>query len=410
MSFTRDTCLELDAADGLASVRDRFIVAEGEIYLDGNSLGHLPKAVASRVARTVEQEWGRGLIRSWNEAGWYRAPQRAGAKIARLIGASPEEVIVTDSTSVNLFKVLSAALRLRPERKKILGLVGDFPTDSYIASGAALAGGVQFSRVQPDRLLSSIDEDVAVVSLTHVNFKTGFIHDMREITQAAHDKGALIVWDLSHSAGALVLELNQVAADFAVGCCYKYLNGGPGAPAYVFVAKDHQDQFRHSLSGWLGHQNPFAFSEDFVPAVGIDRLLSGTPPILSLVALDAALDVFDGVEMRAVREKSKALTSVFISLVDERLVRHGLQLASPRDASVRGAQVSLAHEQSYAICQALIARGVIGDFRAPDLLRFGLAPLTTRFIDVFEAVAQLDQVMIERSWDTPAHKLRKDVT
>jgi kynureninase len=408
--MTRDDALALDARDPLAHLRDRFVMPDGVIYLDGNSLGCLPKAVAPRVAETIAKEWAEGLIRSWNEAGWYRAPQRVGAKIARLIGAPAEDVIVADSTSVDLFKVLSAALRLRPGRAKILGVAGDFPTDAYIAAGVAESNGAEFVRVDPDALTHAIDDKTAIVSLTHVNYKSGFVHDMRAITAAAHAKGALVVWDLSHSAGVMPLALDAVGADFAVGCGYKYLNGGPGAPAYVFVAKRHQRDFAHPLTGWLGHADPFAFAADFAPGQGVDRLLTGTPPILSLVALEAALDAFDGVDMGQVYAKVQSLTRLFMALAEERLIRHGFTLASPRDAARRGAQIALAHPEGYAVMQALIARGLIGDFRAPDIVRFGLAPLYTRHADVFDAVALIDDVMRTRAWDAPAYKARKAVT
>jgi kynureninase len=408
MSLTREHARALDARDPLASARERFAIPEEIIYLDGNSLGCLPKTVAARVSKAVEEEWGRGLIRSWNSAGWYTAPQRVGAKIAKLIGAASDEVIVTDSTSVGLFKVLAAALRMRAGRSTILGVAGDFPTDAYIASGLAAQTGKRFRRVDDRDLIGAIDAETAVVSLTHVNYKTGLIHDMPAITKAAHAAGALIVWDLSHSAGVLPLEIAK--ADFAVGCGYKYLNGGPGAPAYIYVAKRHHDAFDHPLTGWLGHTDPFAFADDFEPAKGMDKLLTGTPPIISLTALDAALDVFDGTDLNRLREKVEGLTSLFIALTDERLMRHGFALASPRDAKRRGAVVSLVHAEGYAIMQALIARGLIGDFRAPDIVRFGFSPLTTRFVDVFDAAAIIGEVMAARAWDTPAFKSRKAVT
>jgi kynureninase len=410
MSPDRGDCLAMDATDGLARLRERFEMPEGLVYLDGNSLGCLPKAVAPRVAQAVMQEWGQGLIRSWNDAGWYRAPQRTGARIARLVGAGVDEVIVTDSTSINLFKVLSGALRLRPGRQKILGIDGDFPTDAYMADGLATLAGKRFVRTEVTSLLEAIDEDVAVLSLTHVNYRTGQIHDMAAITRAAHAKGALVVWDLSHSAGVMPLALGEVRADFAVGCGYKYLNGGPGAPAYLFVSRRHQAAFNQPLTGWLGHADPFAFSRDYVPAEGLDRALTGTPPMLSLIALEAALEVFDGVDMLAVRRKSQELTSLFIDLAEVRLAGHGFGLASPKLAAVRGSQVSLTHPDGYAIMQALIDRGVIGDFRAPDIMRFGLSPLTTRFVDVFDAVATVADIMRSRSWDKPGYRSLKAVT
>ncbi len=407
---TREACQALDDRDPLAHVRDRFVLPPGVIYLDGNSLGATPKAVIGRSRRIVEEEWANGLIRSWNEAGWYTAPARVGAKIARLIGANADEVIVTDSTSVDLFKLLTGALGLRPGRTTILGEAGDFPTDAYIAQGTATFAGAAFKRAAPDDLIATIDQTTAVLLLTHVNYRTGFIHDMARITAAAHAKGALVLWDLSHSAGALHLELNKANADLAVGCGYKYLNGGPGAPAYVFVAKRHQAAIRHPLTGWFGHRAPFDFAPDFAPAEGIAKLLTGTPPMLSLAALDTALDVFADLDTRVVRDKAASLTDLFIALADERLMRHGFTLAGPRKAAERGAQVSLAHPEAYAIMQALIARGVIGDFRAPDIARFGLVPLYVRHIDVFDAVHAIEEVMTRAAWDTPEFRARKAVT
>jgi kynureninase len=410
MTIDRTHCEALDAHDPLASIRERFVIPEGLTYLDGNSLGCLPRAVSGRLAQAVEQEWGQGLIRSWNEAGWYRAPQRVGNMIGRLIGAAPDTVIVADSTSVNLFKVLSGALGLRPDRKVILGVTGDFPTNTYIAGGVAGSRNAVFKSVAAEALVDAIDDQVAVVSLTQVSYRSGRVFDMNAITKRAHEKGALIVWDLSHSAGVLDLRIGDSDADFAVGCGYKYLNGGPGAPAYVYLHPRHHEAFRHPLNGWLGHQDPFAFSEDFRPAMGIDGVLAGTPPILSLVALEAALGVFEGVGMRDVRSKAQALTDLFIALVDQDLGAFGFSLASPRDGAVRGAQVSLAHPESYAICQALIGLGVVGDFRAPDILRLGFSPLTTRFVDVYRAAEVLGRVMGGRLWDTPAYRQRKAVT
>ncbi|MBP6013767.1 MAG: kynureninase [Alphaproteobacteria bacterium] len=410
MSLARQHALDLDARDPLAHARERFAVPDGIIYLDGNSLGCLPKTVAPRLHAALEKEWGVGLIRSWNDAGWYTAPQRVGAKIAKLIGAAADEVIVTDSTSVDLFKVLAAALRLRPNRQTILGVNGDFPTDAYIAGGIAGLTGKQFVRVDASALIDTIGADTAIVVLTHVNYKTAVLHDMRAITNAAHAKGALVVWDLSHSAGVMPLEVAKLDADFAVGCGYKHLNGGPGAPAYIYAAKRHHEAIDHPLTGWLGHADPFAFAADYAPAQGMDKLLTGTPPILSLLALDAALDAFDGLDLHQIRAKVESLTGLFVALAEERLVRHGFTLASPRDAKQRGAHIALSHPEGYAIMQAIIARGLIGDFRAPDIVRFGFAPLYTRHADVFDAVALIDEVMSTQAWDTPEFKARKSVT
>jgi len=407
-TIAREQALALDAEDALAPWRDRFTLPEGVIYLDGNSLGALPKAVPPRLKRAVEQEWGVGLIRSWNDADWYLAPQRIGARIAQLIGAAADEVIVADSTSANLFKVLIAALRLRPGRRRILGERGDFPTDGYIASGVAGLMQAEFVALEADAVLGAIDESVAIVSLTHVNYKTGRLHDMARITRRAHEVGALIVWDLCHTAGAMPCELNRDGTDFAVGCGYKYLNGGPGAPSFVFVAKRHHANLSQPLTGWHGHARPFAFVDGYEAAPGVTRLLVGTAPQLSLIALEAALEAFDGVDMALLRRKSVALTDLFIRLADQEL--GGFGLASPREAALRGSQVSLTHEQGYPIMQALIARGVIGDFRAPDILRFGFAALYVRFIDVWNAVAALKDIMATQAWAAPQFRERKAVT
>ena len=407
-TIAREQALALDAEDPLAPWRDRFTLPEGVIYLDGNSLGALPKTVPPRLKRAVEQEWGVGLIRSWNDADWYLAPQRIGARIAQLIGAAADEVIVADSTSANLFKVLIAALRLRPGRRRILGERGDFPTDGYIASGVAGLMQAEFVALEADAVLGAIDESVAIVSLTHVNYKTGRLHDMARITRRAHEVGALIVWDLCHTAGAMPCELNRDGTDFAVGCGYKYLNGGPGAPSFVFVAKRHHANLSQPLTGWHGHARPFAFVDGYEAAPGVTRLLVGTAPQLSLIALEAALEAFDGVDMALLRRKSVALTDLFIRLADQEL--GGFGLASPREAALRGSQVSLTHEQGYPIMQALIARGVIGDFRAPDILRFGFAALYVRFIDVWNAVAALKDIMATQAWAAPQFRERKAVT
>jgi kynureninase len=413
MTLTRADALRLDADDPLAVLRDRFLLPEGVIYLDGNSLGALPRLVPARMERALKQEWGEGLIRSWNDAGWYPAPQRVGARIARLVGAAADEVIVADSISVNLFKVLVAALRLRPGRRRILGELGSFPTDVYVASGVAGLMQAEFVAVEADQVMASIDEQVAVVSLTHVNYKTGRIHDMAAITRRAHECGALVVWDLAHTAGAVPCDLTACEADFAVGCGYKYLNGGPGAPAFVMVASRHQAAVDQPLRGWHGHARPFAFVDEYEPAAGVDRMLVGTAPQLSLIALEAALEAFDGVEMQALRAKSVALTELFIRLVDEQVQADApvFGLASPRDPHGRGSQVSLTHpDGGYAIVQALIARGVIGDYRAPDVLRFGFAPLYVRHVDVWDAVVALREVMASGEWREPRFQARKAVT
>ncbi len=409
--ISRADCEARDRADPLAAFRARFVLPEGMIYLDGNSLGALPKAAAARVREAVEAQWGGDVIKSWVVHDWIGLPARAGGKIARLIGAKPGEVVCADSTSVNLFKLLAAALKLRPERRIILSEPGNFPTDLYIAQGLIelLGGQHELKLVPGEDIAGAIDERVAVVSLTHVNYKSGRIHDMTGVTAAAHVKGALMLWDLAHSAGALAVDLNGAGADLAVGCGYKYLNGGPGAPAFLYIAERHQSAIRPPLAGWMGHAHPFAFDIGYEPAPGIARNLCGTPPVLSLAALDAALDVMLEADMSAIRAKSLALGDLFLALAEQECAGHGFVVGSVPSAR-RGSQVGLLHPEGYAIMQALIARGVVGDFRAPDMLRFGFAPLYNRFAEVFDAVAILKHVMDRREWDTPKFKARAKVT
>ncbi len=406
--LTRADCQALDQKDPLADRRALFQLPEGVIYFDGNSLGALPKTVPARLQKAVTEEWGNGLIRSWIDADWYPAPQRVGGMIARLIGANGHEVIVADSTSVNLFKVLCAALRMRPGRKVLLGENANFPTDPYIASGVAKWMGTEHRSVASAEVMANIDESVAAVVLTHVNYQTGQSYDMRAITEKAHAAGALMIWDLCHTAGAMPCDLNACKADFAVGCGYKYLNGGPGAPAYVFVAERHQDQVDQPLSGWHGHLKPFEFNQQYVAGKGIDRMLVGTASQLGLLALEEALRVFDGVDMQVLRQKSEQMSELFIQLVDQEL--SGFGLATPRDVHIRGSQVSLTHENGYAIMQALIERGVIGDFRAPHILRFGFAVLYNGYTEVWDAIAQLKGVMATEAWKSERHMTRKAVT
>ena len=395
--MTRDDALALDRADPLASRRDLFELEEGLIYLDGNSLGALPKAVKGRLAQAVEAEWGRGLIRSWNSAGWIDLPSHVGARIAALIGAHADEVIAADSTSVNLFKLAAGAMAMRPGRKVILSEPGNFPTDLYILQGLAqFLPGVELRLAEPGDLHAALDDSVALLLLTQTHYKTGALHDMAALTGRAHEVGALALWDLSHSAGALEVDLTDADADLAVGCGYKYLNGGPGAPAFAFVARRHQADFQSPLTGWMGHAQPFAFRDDYAPGQGMLRTLCGTPSVLGLTALDAALTAFDGVEMADLRAKSRALGDLFLDLVEARCP--GFGVACPRDSARRGSQVSLTHPNGYAIVQALIARGVVGDFRAPDVLRFGFAPLYVRYVDVWDAVEHLSQVMAGEEW------------
>jgi kynureninase len=411
-AITLQDCRAMDDADPLARHRDGFALPEHVIYLDGNSLGALPKDAERRVREVMTRQWGQDLIKSWNVHDWIGAPARVGAKIARLIGARPSEVVVADSTSLNVFKVLHAALRLRPDRRIILSDSGNFPTDLYMAQGLAgmLGSGHELKIVAPEEVASALTDEVAVVMLTEVDYRTGRLHDMAALTKAAHAHGALAFWDLCHSAGAFPVDLNGCDADFAVGCGYKYLNGGPGAPAFLFVAERCQASAEQPLFGWMGHDAPFAFDLDYRPRPGIDRFLVGTPPILSLTALEAGIDLFADVELAALRRKSGALGDLFIALVEQALPDSGLALASPRRAEQRGSQVSLRHPEGYPIMQALIARGVIGDFRAPDILRFGFAPLYVSFRDVWNAVAQLAEVIAGKEWQRPEFRRRAAVT
>jgi len=426
MTTTQQDCRILDTQDPLSELRHQFTLPDGVIYLDGNSLGVLPNTAAARVAKAVTQEWGQGLIRSWNSAGWFDMPKRLGDKIAQLIGAGPGEVVATDSTSVNLFKVLSTALSIAamdtPQRKTVVSERSNFPTDLYIAQALCQERGLTLELVDAQDLAAALTPDVAVLMLTHVNYRTGAMHDMQTVTAAAHAAGVLCVWDLAHSAGAVPLDLTAAQADFAVGCGYKYLNGGPGAPAFVWVNPQHaaRDVWQ-PLAGWWGHAAPFAFTPDYQAAPGITRYLCGSQPVLSMTALDCGLDSVLAAQplggIAALRKKSLALTDLFIELVEARCPDHGLGLVTPREHTQRGSQVGLTRsEGAYAIVQALIARGVIGDFRAgdgaaqPDILRFGLTPLYTRFEDVWNAVEQLRQVLASGEWQLPKFNQKTAVT
>ena len=409
--ISRADASALDAADPLASFRDRFVLPEGLVYLDGNSLGALPKGAAERMAEVVSREWGAGLIRSWNDAGWIDLPRRVGDKIARLVGGEPGEVVCTDSTSVNLWKVLAAALSLRPERRTVLSEEGNFPTDLYVAEGLVrLLGKGHCVRLVPKgELLTALDDDVAALLLTHVDYRTGERHDMERLTRAAREAGAIAIWDLAHSAGAMPVDLRAAGADLAVGCGYKYLCGGPGAPAFLWVPKRLQDAFVQPLSGWLGHAEPFAFERAYRPAEGVARFLCGTPPILSMSSLDAALDMILEADLAIVRAKSEALTSFFIEAVEQEC-GDAVRLVSPRDASLRGSQVSFAHPDAYAVMRALIERSVVGDFRAPDVLRFGFAPLYVGFVDAWDAARALADVLSSHAHERPGLRRRAAVT
>jgi kynureninase len=401
----------LDAADPLAPFRDRFALPDALIYLDGNSLGALPKATPAVLDQVARQEWGRGLIGSWNAADWIGAPQRAGAKIARLVGAKANEVVVADSTSVNLFKLLGAALARDPARRVILSEPGNFPTDLYVAQGLERLGlGARLKLVERERLAEALDEEVAVLMLTHVHYKTGARHDMAALSGRARAAGALSLFDLSHSAGAVAVDLGAAGADLAVGCGYKYLNGGPGAPAWLYVAERWQDALASPLTGWMGHAEPFAFGDAYAPAPGLDRFLCGTPPILQIAALECGLDLMLEADAGALFAKGQALCDLFIEAVDAFAANHGLALATPRDAARRGGHVSWRHADGYAVMQALIEAGVVGDFRAPDMLRFGFAPLYNTFEDAWRAAETLRAVLADGRWRAMRFAARNRVT
>jgi kynureninase len=399
----------LDAADPLAFARERFRLPEGVVYLDGNSLGALPVAAPEALANTAERQWGADLIASWNKHGWIDWPTRIAAKLAPIVGAEPEELLVADSTSVCLFKLLAAAARARPGRKAILTQKRNFPTDLYVVQGLAEMLGLKVRAVDPAEIMASIDADTAAVTLTHVDYRSAVFYDMAAVNEAALAAGALVVWDLSHSAGAIELDLHAAGSELAIGCGYKYLNGGPGAPAFLYVAKRLQEELRSPLQGWMGHATPFAFVDDYQPAQGILKFLTGTPSILALAALEAGLATFDGIAMRDVAAKSRSLSQLFIAEVEARCGNE-VRLASPRDPEQRGSHVVFAHTEGYAVMQALISRSVIGDFRAPDLMRFGFAPLYNRHAEMVRAAEILAVILETREWDQPRFKQRARVT
>jgi len=408
--MTRDDARRLDAHDPLARFREAFDLPEGMIYLDGNSLGPPPRAALARLQETAAREWGRDLITSWNLNGWIDAPLRVGGKIASLVGAKPNEVAAADSTSVNLFKLAAGALGLRPGRSVILSETGNFPTDLYVLEGLARTAGAELRAVPPDALLHAIDGDTAVVVLTHVHYKSARRWDMAQVTARAHAAGALMLWDLSHSTGAVAVDLNGTNADLAVGCGYKYLNGGPGAPAFLFVAERHQAQIRSPLSGWMGHAEPFAFEDGYRPSGDIRAQLCGTPGVLGLTALEAAVDLQPAADPAAVEAKGQALCDLFIAEVERRCSGMGVQLVTPRKAAERGLHVSFTHPHGYAVVQALIARGVVGDFRSPDVMRFGFSPLYLSHEEVWRAAEILHEVLATAAWDDEAYRTRAAVT
>ncbi|MGX5696701.1 kynureninase [Agromyces soli] len=425
-SIDRATCADLDAADPLAAFRERFELPAGVVYLDGNSLGALPRSTPAHLERVIREEWGTGLIRSWNDAGWFDKPRTLGDRIAPLIGAAPGEVVLGDSTSASLFQVAVAAARLRPGRNAIVSERSSFPTDLYMLESVQELAGDGSGDPLERRLIddeSDLDavlgDDVAVVVLTHVNYRTGRMYDLAEVTRRVHEAGALMVWDLCHSVGAVPVDLNAAGADFAIGCTYKYLNGGPGSPSFIWVASRHLATARPPLTGWHGHARPFDFGIDYAPADGITRFRVGTPQLLSVAGLEASLDVWADVDLEALREKSLRLTELFIALVDTRLAPWGVEVVSPRQSAKRGSQVALRFAEAgdaleagdgYAVMQAIIERGVIGDFRAPDLMRFGFAPLYVSHTDVWDAVAVIEEVLASEVWREPRYARRGAVT
>ncbi|MBV7483090.1 kynureninase [Bordetella sp. BOR01] len=414
---TREDCLHADRNDPLAPLKQQFELPPGVIYMDGNSLGVLPRTAAARSAAVIGQEWGNGLIRSWNTAGWFDLPARLGDKLGQLIGAGPGQVVVTDTTSLNIFKALAAALRIQqhaaPQRRVIVSERDNFPTDLYMIQGMIdlLQQGYEMRLVDEHLPLEqALDDSVVVLLLSHVNYRTGYMYDMAAVTAQAHARGALAIWDLAHAAGAVPVDLAGADADFAVGCTYKYLNAGPGAPAYIWVAPRHTADFWQPLSGWWGHQRPFDMAVAYEPAGGIRRYLCGTQPIVSLALVECGLDISLAADMNEVRKKSLALGDLFIDLVESRCAGHPLTLVTPREHAWRGSHVSIRHPDGYAVMQALIARGVIGDYREPEVLRFGLTPLYLGYADVWDAVDILKDVLESAVWKQPEFSQRGAVT
>jgi kynureninase len=410
-TLTRETCSALDQIDTLAPLREQFDLPANTIYLDGNSLGAMPKRTLSRAQQVIREEWGSELIKSWNKAGWFDLPSRLGNLLAPLIGAGENEVVITDSTSINLFKAIAAALQIQANRadsatrKVIVTERSNFPTDIYMAEGITrwLDRGYRIHLVDsPDELNAAINQETALVMLTHVNYRSGYLLDMSAITAHAQAQGALCLWDLAHSAGAVEVDLHKANADFAVGCCYKYLNGGPGAPAFIWVPQRHQAEFHHPLTGWWGHAAPFAMQTTFQATPGIRRALCGTQAIVSLAMIEPGLEIFAQTSMSAIRQKSLALTDLFIQLIESRCAHHPLGLVTPRAHAQRGSQASFTHPHAYAVMQALIENGVIGDYREPAIMRFGFTPLYTRFVDVWDAVEILREILDKETYDKNA--------
>ncbi|MGO3393858.1 kynureninase [Glutamicibacter arilaitensis] len=422
--LTRESLARLDAADPLSAFGERFNLPEGVIYLDGNSLGALPKGAAERAAQVVTEEWGQGLIRSWNTAGWFEMPLKLGDKLGQLLGAKPNETAITDTTTLNLFKALASALRTQkadsPQRRVILTERDNFPTDIYIAEGLAdlvnslsQETGIAYEVKLIDdetSLRGSLDESVAVVALSHVNYRTGSMWNMEEITAAIHDSGALVVWDLAHAAGAVPIDLNAANADYAVGCTYKYLNGGPGSPAFIWVNARHHERFWQPLSGWWSHQSPFKMADSYTPANDIRRFMCGTQPVTSLAMIEVGLDIALEADMDKVRANSLELVDLFIELVETRCAGYGLELVTPREHAARGSHVSFRHEHGYEIIAALIDQGVIGDYREPEVLRFGITPLYLTRTDIWDAVEKLREILHTNAWQREEYAVRNAVT
>ena len=406
MTLTREDFIALDNKDVLASFADEFHIPEGVIYLDGNSLGAMPKAAKARALEVIDQEWGEDLIKSWNKAGWFNLVEKLGDKTATLIGADKGEVIYADSTGLNVYKLVAAALDQRRDRKVIVMEGSNFPTDNYMVQGLIkqLERDHEIRFAEDGDIFDAIDEDVAVVCLTHVHYKTGHLHDMAAITKKAHDVGALAIWDLCHSAGAMSVDLNGCNADFAVGCTYKYLNGGPGSQSFMFVAKRHQGTAMQPLTGWWGHDAPFGFERDYRPRKDIRQFSTGTEPIVSLAMSEVGLDIFMRADMNDIRKKSLKLTDFFIQLIEERLGGYGFKLETPVDHEKRGSQVSISSENGFPIMQAIIDAGVIGDFRAPDIMRFGFTPLYVSYVNVWDAIDRIKKIMDQNTWDQPKYK------
>lgn len=406
MTLTREDFIALDNKDILAPFADEFHIPENVIYLDGNSLGAMPKAAKARALEVIDQEWGEDLIKSWNKAGWFNLVEKLGDKTATLIGANKGEVIYADSTGLNVYKLVAAALDQRRERKVIVMEGSNFPTDNYMVQGLIkqLERDHEIRFAEDGDIFDAIDEDVAVVCLTHVHYKTGHLHDMAAITKKAHDVGALAIWDLCHSAGAMSVDLNGCNADFAVGCTYKYLNGGPGSQSFMFVAKRHQGTAMQPLTGWWGHDAPFGFERDYRPRKDIRQFSTGTEPIVSLAMSEVGLDIFMRADMNDIRKKSLKLTDLFIQLIEERLSGYGFKLETPVDHEKRGSQVSISSENGFPIMQAIIDAGVIGDFRAPDIMRFGFTPLYVSYVNVWDAIDRIKKIMDQNTWDQPKYK------